>query len=352
MKQLNNIEDLLRKFNAGDLSPRESKEFTKILKEGDNNKELKAILTAYWEKAENAYLEAPTDKLLERLKTRMANTEVKVSSSTAHKLMLTFMKYAAVVMITFGLTWYAKDLTREPSKLAALPNSQMLHANEISVLYGSKSKITLPDGSVVNLNSGSTLRYPAHFNTLNRNVSMEGEAYFDVKKDPAHPFYVKTNGVTVRVLGTKFNIKSYPDEKTVETTLVTGRVELYANNQEINDKNRLLVLQPNQQVIFEVRKGEKDSILSMEFNRKVNVTPIISWKDNRLMFRDEKFVNLAQRLQRWYNVDIVITDPKLQSTEFSGVFVKETVEQSLNALKLAAPFKYKMEKNRIIIFRK
>ncbi len=352
MNQQNNIENLLRKFSTGELSPRESKEFAKILKEGDNNEELKAILTSYWEKAENAHTEIPTNKLLERLKAKIENAEAKVNIDARHKTLYTFMRYAAVVLITFGLTWFAKDLTKGSPELAVLPKVQVLHQNEVSVLYGSKSKITLPDGSTVNLNSGSTLCYPAQFDDENRKVSIEGEAYFDVKKDPNHPFLVRTNGVTVRVLGTKFNVKSYPDEKTVETTLVTGRVELYANNQEINDKNRLMVLAPNQQAVFEVKKGKKDSIISMVHNQNVDVDPIISWKDNRLMFRDEKFTNLTQKLERWYNVDIQINDQKLQNTPFSGVFVKETVEQSLNALKLAAPFKYRMEKNQIIILRK
>ena len=352
MNQQNNIEDLLLKFSTGELSPRESKEFAKILKEGDNNKELKAILTAYWEKAENAHTDVPTNKLLERLKAKIGNTDVSFGGGSRHKTLYTFMRYAAVVMITVGLTWFAKDFSKSTPKLAVVQEAPVLHQNEVSVLYGSKSKITLPDGSTVHLNSGSILRYPAHFDNENRKVSIEGEAYFDVKKDPNHPFLVRTNGVTVRVLGTKFNVKSYPDEKTVETTLVTGKVELYANNQEINDKNRLMVLAPNQQAVFEVQKGKKDSIISMVHNQNVNVNPIISWKDNRLMFRDEKFADLAQKLERWYNVDIQINDFKLQNTSFSGVFVKETVEQSLNALKLATPFKYRMEKNQIIILRK
>lgn len=351
MNQQNNIEDLLRKFSTGELSPRESKEFTKILKKGDDNKELKAILTAYWEKAESAHIDVPTNKLLERLKVKTGNTEIKFNAGSRHKVLYTFMRYAAVVMITFGLTWFAKDLRVGTPELATLSKAQVLHSNEVSVLYGSRSKITLPDGSTVNLNSGSVLRYPAQFDNENRKVSIEGEAYFDVKKDPNHPFLVRTNGVTVRVLGTKFNVKSYPDEKTVETTLVTGKVELYANNLEINDNNRLMVLAPNQQAIFEVQKGKKDSIISMVHNLNVDVNPIISWKDNRFMFRDEKFADLAQKLKRWYNVDIKINDQKLQNTPFSGVFEKETVEQSLNALKLAAPFKYKMDKNKIIIRR-
>jgi len=349
MNQQNNIEDLLRKFSTGELSPRESKEFAKILKEGDHNEELKAILTAYWEKAENAHIDVPTNKLLERLKAKIGNTNVLPGGSSRHKTLYTFMRYAAVVLITAGLTWFAKDFSKSSPELAVLQKVQTLHQNEVSVLYGSKSKITLPDGSTVHLNSGSVLRYPAQFATDNRKVSIEGEAYFEVQKDPNHPFLVRTNGVTVRVLGTKFNVKSYPDEKTVETTLVSGKVELYANNTTITDKNRLMVLAPNQQAVFEVQKGNNDSIINMVHNLNVDVNPIISWKDNRFMFRDEKFADLALKLERWYNVDIKINDQKLQNTPFSGVFVKETVEQSLNALKLAAPFKYRMEKNQIII---
>ncbi len=349
MNQQNNIEYLLQKFSTGELSPRESKEFAKILKQGDDNEELKAILTAYWEKAENARIAVPTNKLLEKLKANTENTEISFGAANRHKMLYTFMRYAAVVLITVGLTWFAKDFSKSTPQLAVLQNTPVLHQNEVSVLYGSKSKITLPDGSTVHLNSGSILRYPAQFDAENRKVSIEGEAYFDVQKDPKHPFLVRTNGVTVRVLGTKFNVKSYPDEKTVETTLVSGKVELYANNKEINDANRLMVLAPNQQAVFEVEKGSNDSITNMVHNLNVDVNPIISWKDNRFMFRDEKFADLAMKLERWYNVDIKINDQKLQNTPFSGVFVKETVEQSLNALKLAAPFKYRMEKNQIII---
>lgn len=347
-----NIEELLRKFNTGNLSPLEAKEFAKILKQGDDNDELKKVLTTYWDKTENTDIDTPTYQLLERLKAGIKEGEIKRRYSIQRKAIFTFMKYAAVVLITVGVTWFVKDFISDNAisvKPIAFQRTDSLHQNEISVLYGSKSKVTLPDGSTVNLNSGSVLRYPARFNNESRNVTIEGEAYFDVKKDPTHPFYVRTNGITVRVLGTRFNVKSYPDEKTVEMTLVTGKIELYANGLKINDKNRLLVLAPNEQAVFKVKRGNNDSIESMEYNKQVNVTPIISWKDNQLMFKDEKLINLAQKLERWYNVDINIQDEKLRSMTFSGVFVKETIEQSLNALKLAAPFRYKMEKNKVVI---
>jgi len=232
--------------------------------------------------------------------------------------------------------------------------------NEISVSYGSKSKVTLPDGSVVMLNSGSILRYPTRFDGNNRQVYVEGEAYFDVMKDKHHPFYVSTNSITIKVLGTKFNVKSYSDEKTVETTLVSGSVEIYSNRKEINDENRLAVLKPNQQATFEVEKsklsvsdlGNKtDSIKAIQINARVDVNPVIAWKDNRLVFRDENFADLTHKLERWYNVEIEIKDESLKTTLFSGVFEKESIEQSLTALRLATPFNYKIKQNHVTITR-
>jgi len=351
MNQKQNIEDLLRKFNAGDLLPQEAKELAGILKEGDDNEELKRIVTSYWDRAENADIDVPTSKLSDRLKAVRNNGGINKKYSFQRKVLYTTLKYAAVVLITFGITWFAKDIKPDIAKPIALQKNVRLHPNEISVLYGSKSKVTLPDGSTVNLNSGSILSYPASFDNATRNVTVQGEAYFEVKKDPSHPFYVKASGVTVRVLGTKFNVKSYPEEETVEMTLVTGKIELYASNQKINEKNRILALAPNEQAIFKVKKSANDSIESIKLNQHVDVIPIISWKDNRLMFKDDKFWDLAQKLERWYNVSIDIQDEKLKSMAFSGVFVKETIEQSLSALKLAAPFRYKMEKNQIIISR-
>ncbi len=352
MKDRNQIEDLLRKFAAGNLSPRETKDFLEIINAGDDNEELKQIMTSVWDDVADSDMDVPSVKILEQLKEKIQSKEPERFSIKAERKKiqwLVFLKYAAVVILTFGITWFIKDKSiREPKPIAWSQTARAAFS-EISVAYGSKSKVVLPDGSVVSLNSGSKLRYPVHFDSKHRDVFIEGEAFFEVTKDPQNPFYVKTKGITVRVLGTTFNVKAYPDEKRVETTLVTGVVELYSNRQEIKEKNRLLVLKPNQQAAFEMNKESGDSIVSMACNKIADVSTIIAWKDNKLIFRDERFDDIAQKLERWYNVEIEITDQRLKSTTLSGVFVKETIEQSLTALRLATPFEYKMEMNRIII---
>jgi ferric-dicitrate binding protein FerR (iron transport regulator) len=280
------------------------------------------------------------------------------------KKLIPFIKYAAVIIFSVGLTWFAKDFYIY-SKHEPLANSLSEAHSEISVSYGSKSKLILPDGSLVYLNSGSTIRYPARFDHSTRNVYLDGEAFFDVKKDPLNPFYVETRDITIKVLGTKFNIKSYCDENTIETTLVTGSIELFSNRNIISNKKPLIVLKPKQQAIFEKQTGEISisdqtenpgkttikPVRSLLVQSKIDVNPVIAWKDNRLIFREENFADLSRKLERWYDVEIKIQDEELARASFSGVFVNETIEQALNALKIATPFQYQMNKNNIIILK-
>jgi len=212
------------------------------------------------------------------------------------------------------------------------------------------------------LNSGSILKYPSDFESVGRNVYLEGEGYFEVKKDASHPFLVKTKGITVRVLGTKFNVKSYNDEKTIETTLVSGSVEILLNNN--NSAKQKILLTPNQQALFfnetntiDVQKTDEsvsniaDAEIegNLKIQTKVDIAQVISWKDNRLVFRNENFVELTHKLERWYDVKIEIKDEELKRILFSGTFQKESIEQALNALKIITPFHYEMKMNQIII---
>jgi ferric-dicitrate binding protein FerR (iron transport regulator) len=367
MENQNYIKNLLRKFKQGGLSPKEASELASLAKEGDKNEDFKNAFKNLWQKLPETDIIIPTDKLLKNIKQNL-QIESKRQSLLIRDISIiklkTFLRYAAIVILSVGMTWFAKDNFISKDYKAKAENESDAN-NEITVSYGSKSKVILPDGSVVQLNSGSTLLYPARFDRFTRNVYIEGEAFFDVKKDPNHPFLVKTKDITIKVLGTKFNVKSYADEKTVQTTLVTGSIEIYSNHNEITDKNRLLILKPNQQVTFEKTKAEVVSTEQkgspdetntelckhLTLHSEIDVAPVISWKDNRLIFRDDRFSDLSKKLERWYDVEIEIKDNELADALFSGIFVKETIEQALNALKLATPFKYQMKRNHIIIFK-
>jgi ferric-dicitrate binding protein FerR (iron transport regulator) len=165
------------------------------------------------------------------------------------------------------------------------------------------------------------------------------------------------------VLGTKFNLKSYDDEKIIETTLISGKVEIFANKDEKQREQKKIVLEPNQQALFykesddislsqlqsRPAESEEISVSPVEIKSKVDIVEIIAWKDNRLVFKNEKFNELATKLERWYDVKIEIKDEELKHILFTGTFQKESIEQALSALKLIIPFRYEMKMNQIVI---
>jgi transmembrane sensor len=364
MNKPNHIKYLLEKFKQQDLNALEAQELLSLVKKGDSNEALNKELEDLWLKLQETSVHVPSDRLLENLKNDIQGKPEQQSISFGKdktiKLKI-FLRYAAIFVLAVGVTWVTKDILNNKSTAHMVDNAN----TEVTVSYGSKSKVSLPDGSIVQLNSGSTLKYPAHFDRFSRNVSLEGEAFFDIKKDPKHPFFVKTKDITIKVLGTKFNVKSYGDEKTIQTTLITGTIEIYSNHSELTESKRLLVLKPNQQATFKrieerpslTDQQEKTDTPNLEINKPITInsaidlTAFVAWKDNKLIFRDEHFNDLSRKLERWYDVEIEIKNDDLARAVFSGIFVKESIEQALNALKMATPFQYNMEKNHITIFK-
>ncbi len=357
--------ELLKKFKEGNLSPMENRELASIMKAGDQNDDLINEMEEIWAIDENPAEAVPTEHILAHLKkltSQTENSEPRQGRTSRFAFIKPFLKYAALILITAGLTWFGSDVMYRRAVKDNRDAGRVAN-NEIFVPYGSKTRIVLPDGSVVTLNSGSYLRYPSTFDNVNRTAFIQGEAFFDIKKDTRNPFVVKTADITIKVLGTRFNVKSYSDEKTVETTLVSGSIEIYKNDSATVDYKRILILKPNQQAIYEKQTGDiavsekaekaNDKTLqpvkSFLVQKKVDLDPVIAWKDNRMIFRDESFSELSKKLERWYNVEIEIQNEDLSKALFSGIFEKETVEQALNALTIATPFEYKMNKNKIII---
>jgi ferric-dicitrate binding protein FerR (iron transport regulator) len=189
---------------------------------------------------------------------------------------------------------------------------------------GAKSKIVLPDSSLVWLNSGSTLSYPQQFGK-NRQITLAGEAYFEVMKNEK-PFVVSTNYGDVKVKGTSFNVKAYSDDNSFETTLEEGVVAFKVKNTE-NE----VTLQPGEQVI-KTASG---------FNvKQVETKYFTSWKDGKLLFNKEPFPEFIKKLERWYNVKIEYSDPELDKLWYTGTIEMETISEVMEMISKAAPVKY------------
>ena len=240
--------------------------------------------------------------------------------------------------------------------------------NEISTRPGSKSRIQLPDGTIVMLNAGSKLTYQKDFGKGVREVTLTGEGFFDVKKMKETPFIIHTSSIDIKVLGTVFNVKAYPEDKKTETSLIKGSIEVTIKNRP-NDK---IILSPSEKLVVEnsvllekekvIAKANEVEIPAVTINTLMAVNKLkydpedssvaeTQWIDNKLVFRDESLEELAVRMERWYNIELEIKDRRLAERRFSGIFEKESIVQALDALKISMPFKYEQVGNKIIIHR-
>ncbi len=237
--------------------------------------------------------------------------------------------------------------------------------NEIAINRGSRTKIQLPDGSQVWVNSGSKLTYEGRFDGSTREVHLDGEAYFDVVKDAAHPFIVHTEGIDIKVLGTAFNVKAYTADRTIEATLIHGSIEVLNHNQPGVPN---IILKPHEKLVYnKYQPGdvkEKQAIVkAADTPFSISIEPLqkniadsniveTAWVYNKLIFEEERFEDLALNMERWYNVKISIENEKLKNYKMSGSFVNETAEEAIRILQFLVPFKYSVKNNEIIIMKK
>lgn len=222
---------------------------------------------------------------------------------------------------------------------------------------GSKSKLTLPDGTEVVLNAGSSLSYAEGFRNGAREVRLNGEGYFKVAQNAEHPFIVTTNSVVVRVLGTEFNLQAYDSESKTETTLISGKVEV-----TVKKEGKSYLLEPRQKLAVVSNPPPaktaarvdpappKVTLLAADTDRQDSSLTAGAWVENRLVFNDEPLEILARRLERWYNVEVEIQDEALKQTRFTGSVENEPVSQILEILTTIKPIKYKVTATKIIIY--
>lgn len=219
--------------------------------------------------------------------------------------------------------------------------------NKIIVPYGNKSMIILSDGTRVWLNAGSQLIYPSVFLSKTRQVMLVGEAYFDVAKNPDKPFVVRTTDLNVQVLGTKFDISAYPEDKLVQTVLEEGKVSLHYPGKGILKREYFIEMSPNQLVELDRTTGEAKS-------QTVDVGKYVSWKEGMLEFEKVDLVRALKQVERYYNVKISLTDPLIGSYKLSGKLdLKDEPEQVLNVIKLTVPIDWQKKSNgNFVIFNK
>ena len=214
--------------------------------------------------------------------------------------------------------------------------------NELTIPYGKTFKLVLSDGTTIHLNAGSSIKYPVKFiEGTQREVFLKGEAFFDVIKNANHPFVVNVNDLNVRVLGTKFNVSSYPEDRNINTVLVEGSVALHDKDDTYNASTAFL-LEPGY-------KGEWNPDSKETTMSKVDTNEYTSWIEGRMIFRNAPFKIIRKKLERKYNVSIKNNNKILEERTYNAVFDIESIEQVLRTLNEIYSIEYTIDKNEIII---
>ena len=209
----------------------------------------------------------------------------------------------------------------------------------LTVPYGKRFEVVLSDGTQVHLNAGTSLKYPVKFiNGNDRKVFLQGEAFFNVAKDAAHAFIVNTNELNVTVLGTRFNVSSYPEDAFIRTVLVEGAINLSADSQ----KAEAVTLSPDHQAIW----NKEDKGISVE---EVDPTPYTSWVNGKIVFRHMPFKNITKKLERHYNVSIICNNEVLNNEAYTASFDTESIEEVLEAFNRNYSIRHTIKNNEIII---
>lgn len=208
---------------------------------------------------------------------------------------------------------------------------------EIGALRGQKASLTLPDGTKVTLNSESTLKYSTDYNQSERIVQLEGEAFFEVAKNQKIPFVVKAGKLAIEAKGTAFNVKAYPEEKYISTTLTEGIVE-------VKTPGELIAMHPNERVEYYCDQ-QTASLIKIDDARNS-----IGWMNDQLSFDNATLDELAKDLSRIYNIVIEFSSESLKDQRFTGTISNNSLQSVLRILSLTSPVQYKIQDDKVILF--
>lgn len=322
------ISELIVKYLSNNCTGAECEELLKWVEASEENK-------AYFTELKNAYTLttiASSENQDLNLKDTLSTILSKINEGNKPRRSLPVVwKIAASIIVTIGLTtFFTYKIWNKPTEIAI---------HQLSVPSGQQAQLTLSDGTKIWLNSKSKLIYPGTFQEKNREVTLEGEGYFQVSHNPQKPFVVKTSHLDIKVLGTSFNVTSYTDEENIILALETGSVSI----SERGSADLAAKLKPNDLAIYSKTKKEIDlAIADSEIYK--------SWLKGQFKFRNMSFEDISKRLGRNFNVTFVFESEEVKHIKYNGSFYNyEPLGQILKIMQTNSSFRYKIVKDKVFI---
>jgi ferric-dicitrate binding protein FerR (iron transport regulator) len=325
-------DELLLKYISGQAT---EKEIRDVHEWASNSEEYMQELS----RMKNIWILAGLDNELDPVKKeqeiRRILTKVRALNQKARKstLRLKWLKYAAVIFVVIGLSGSSGYF------LSQSQIENLVGYTEIIVPRGERSGVVLPDGSTVQLNGGSNLKFEPSFRNAKRMVVLEGEAFFDVAHDQSRPFIVEAAGLQVEVLGTRFNVASYPEDRFIIAYLESGKVKI-----DMEGQNEVF-LKPSEAVEFDKTTGEFQKITQTDQR-------LTDWTKGILTVKGETIEILSKRLERRFDINILFGDDEVRNHLYTGSIRDEDLITVLDALKFASSLNYKKEGKIVTLYSK
>ena len=319
---MNDKLNLLRRFFSNKYSRNDYLELKELLLIQDTD--LETLMESHWNEFNQEEPRKKTD-LSELLVLLNHEIDEKPKTQFGKKLYVNFSRIAAILilplLLALGILYF---------QFNQYLNQKEVYV-EVSSPAGSRTTLNLPDGSTVWLNGESSISYPAVFNE-NRQVNIQGEAFFKVHSDLEHPFLVGAKDIYVKATGTQFNVSAYDDDPEISVILKEGKVAVLDKSQ-----SKLKEMESGYQLCYH------ESTSSIDY-KKINATSYSGWIDGKLIFENANMEEVVDRIERWYGVDIEIVDKELLKLHFKATFINESIEGALKLLQSTATFNYRFAK--------
>jgi len=315
------FEQLFWKYTAGELSPSEKGEFFHQLEQPEYALFMEELTRKVWD-------EIPKESAINFSgKRRVERIVAQVKQRGSQRSYRWIQVAAAVLLLLGGTLFYNRKAWHDFGE-----KKQQLVWHELQAPYGHKKQISMPDGTVIYLNAGSSLRYSDHFNKTDRQIYLKGEAFFDVAIRADLPFVVKGNQLDIRVLGTSFNVYAFEQDSTYTVDVLTGKIGIQDT-----------ILQAGQRLVYSKKSG------AIQLAKIANPEMISTWKTGQLVLNGQGFDEAAAILERWYDVRIHYNPTTVQHCRFVGKFNQLPIEQVLRMLKQTSSFTYRIVDKDIFI---
>lgn len=323
------MENIILKYLNNEASDEEKQKLSEWLKEGNNKKKFLDMCNIWLACGAIRISEDEINNAFGRLTANIKHYEKQHRTSAAISWQKVTTAAAIIVFLFFAAGFFF-------GKYFGIDDRLMI-VNNVTIGPEEKKTITLPDGTIAWLNSNSTIIYPQEFTEKERLIKLNGEAFFDVSKDPDKPFIVESGDIKIKVLGTEFDIKNYKDQKKTETSLLSGKVEI-----SIEGIGQRIELEPSQRITFNKESKTFDI-------RNFDIASQTIWINDELIFSDERLDDILKKIGYWYGTEVVYEEGLNTEQKLSFIVRNESKEELFKIISLIVPIEYQISEDKIIV---